>query len=192
MNTPSPLARLIHTRMQQLGIGAQALGFRLGHSNAAKATGRVDSLSESRSDSGGKTFALLAKPRKPSGDLASALMRSSRRSKPLPARSRFADELRNGFSFTSTLRSRRLRSFSRWLWRYLEAAAGPRRYSRVPFFGEAFGFIINYSPDHALRCTITGEPLQILFKAYGPGEVELCIGNRPIATTTVARLLGFD
>ena len=46
MNTPSPLARLIHTRMQQLGIGAQALEFRLGYSNAAKAAGRVYALSE--------------------------------------------------------------------------------------------------------------------------------------------------
>ena len=46
MNTPSPLARLIYTRMQQLGIGAQALGFRLGHSNAAKAAGRVYALCE--------------------------------------------------------------------------------------------------------------------------------------------------
>ena len=32
----------------------------------------------------------------------------------------------------------------------------------VIFFGEAFGFIINYSPVKALRCNLSGEPLEFL------------------------------
>ena len=36
MKTQSPLARLIQTRMHQLRLDAQMLGFRLGYQNAAK------------------------------------------------------------------------------------------------------------------------------------------------------------
>jgi hypothetical protein len=43
-----------------------------------------------------------------------------------------------------------------------------RRY--VTFFGAALGFIVNYTPDKALRCSLSGEPLEILPKAYRPGE----------------------
>ena len=57
----------------------------------------------------------------------------------------------------------------------------------VTFFGEALGFIVNYSPDKALRCSLSGEPLGILNR---PGEVGLWIGCRPISPTAAARLLG--
>ena len=40
----------------------------------------------------------------------------------------------------------------------------------VTFFGEALGFIVKYSPDKALRCSLSGEPLRILPKAYRPGK----------------------
>jgi hypothetical protein len=39
-----PLAKLIQTRMQALGLDRQALGFRLGYQNPLKAAGRVDAL----------------------------------------------------------------------------------------------------------------------------------------------------
>lgn len=60
----------------------------------------------------------------------------------------------------------------------------------VIFFGEAFGFIINYSPAKALRCNLSGEPLEFLPRAYRPGEVMLSIGGRRISPTTAAALLG--
>ena len=44
MAVPTPLAELIQTRMQALGLDRQALGFRLGYQNPLKATGRVDAL----------------------------------------------------------------------------------------------------------------------------------------------------
>jgi hypothetical protein len=62
-----------------------------------------------------------------------------------------------------------------------------RRY--VPFFGEALGFIVNYTPDQALRCDLDGQPLEVLPKAYRPGEVELSIGGRPVSPTVMGRLL---
>ena len=86
-------------------------------------------------------------------------------------------KLRNGFSFTSTLRSRRLRSFSRRLRRYLTSYSPAPTALEGPVLRRSVRIHYNYSPDHALRCTITGEPLQILPKPYRPGEIELCIGT---------------
>src|SRR3954470_25031495 len=39
-----PLAKLIQTQMEELGLDRQTLGFRLGYKNPAKAAGRVDAL----------------------------------------------------------------------------------------------------------------------------------------------------
>ena len=42
----------------------------------------------------------------------------------------------------------------------------------VPFFGTAIGFIINYTPDQAVRFDMDGEPSKVLGQAYRPGEVQ--------------------
>jgi hypothetical protein len=60
----------------------------------------------------------------------------------------------------------------------------------VRFFGEALGFVINYSPDQAVRCDIDGEPLEVLPKAYRAGEVRLSLGGRPVEPSAMARVLG--
>jgi hypothetical protein len=68
---------------------------------------------------------------------------------------------------------------------------GPEGQKGVPFFGEAKGFILNYSPDRAVRFTLNGEALEVLPKAYRPGEIELTIGSRTRSPLTAARVLGF-
>jgi hypothetical protein len=60
------------------------------------------------------------------------------------------------------------------------------------FFGEALGFIINYSPDQAVRYDLDGTPIEVLSKAYRPGEVSLSFVGRPVSPTVVARLLGWN
>ena len=50
MQTKLPLAELIECRLRQLGLTPQALGFRLGYSNPAKAGGRVYALCEGHLD----------------------------------------------------------------------------------------------------------------------------------------------
>jgi hypothetical protein len=44
MTVQLPLAQLIQTRMSELGLDRQSLGFRLGYRNPLKAAGRVDAL----------------------------------------------------------------------------------------------------------------------------------------------------
>jgi hypothetical protein len=50
----------------------------------------------------------------------------------------------------------------------------------VPYFGEALGFVTNYTPDEAVRYNLEGHPVEILEEAYRPGEIEIRIGGRPV------------
>jgi hypothetical protein len=63
-----------------------------------------------------------------------------------------------------------------------------RRY--VMFFGEALGVIINYSPDHAVRCDLEGNSLELLPKAYRVGEVHLSFGGKRVEPNVMAKILG--
>jgi len=60
----------------------------------------------------------------------------------------------------------------------------------IPFFGEVLGIILNYSPGQAVRCDLEGRPLEILPKAYRPGELRLSLGGRPVEPRVIARILG--
>jgi hypothetical protein len=46
-----------------------------------------------------------------------------------------------------------------------------RKTPEVKFFGPTTGFIVNYSPDLAIRFDIEGQPVETLASAYRPGEV---------------------
>jgi len=63
-----------------------------------------------------------------------------------------------------------------------------RRY--VTFFGQALGIIINYAPEKALRCDLDGRPLEVLEKAYRPGDVALSIAGRLVSPTVMSKVLG--
>jgi hypothetical protein len=71
----------------------------------------------------------------------------------------------------------------------LDATHGPVSYVRqvldrlpegVPAFGKPIGFVINYSPDKAVRFDSNGHPIAILAKAVRPGTAVLRLGGRPI------------
>jgi hypothetical protein len=83
---------------------------------------------------------------------------------------------------------------------YLDATQGPvsfvrqvldRLPERVPAFGKTIGFVINYSPDQAVRFDRNGQPIAILDKAVRPGTaVLLRLGGRPIPAEVLR--LAFD
>jgi hypothetical protein len=72
----------------------------------------------------------------------------------------------------------------------LDATQGPVSFVRqvldrlpegVPAFGKPMGFVINYSPDKAVRFDSNGQPIAMLDKAVRPGTaVLLRLGGRPI------------
>ena len=60
----------------------------------------------------------------------------------------------------------------------------------VPFFGPTTGFVINYTPDRAVRFGLEGNPVECLPSAYFPGDVTLTLGNRKMAADEFARIAG--
>ena len=57
----------------------------------------------------------------------------------------------------------------------------------VPFHGATMGFIVNYSPDHAVRFDLDGDPVESFECAYIPGEVELFLRGRKVPTGAFAK-----
>jgi hypothetical protein len=77
----------------------------------------------------------------------------------------------------------------RWLKIDLDLTEPPDSYARqalsvvgrrpfIPFFGATTGFVVNYTPDHALRFDLEGTPVETLARAYRPGEVTLYLKGR--------------
>jgi hypothetical protein len=70
-------------------------------------------------------------------------------------------------------------SHSRPLSYPVQALLVVRRTPLVKFFGPTTGFIVNYTPDHAVRFDLDGRPVETLTRAHRPGEVTLYLGGRP-------------
>jgi hypothetical protein len=48
------------------------------------------------------------------------------------------------------------------------------------------GFIINYSPDCAVRFDLEGNPVELFDRAHRPGEATLSIGGRAMSHAELA------
>ena len=57
-------------------------------------------------------------------------------------------------------------------------------------FGKTVGFVINYSPDQAVRFDRNGQPIEILDKAVHPATAVLCLGRRPITAEALGLVFG--
>ena len=71
-----------------------------------------------------------------------------------------------------------------------QALAVVRKTPEVKFFGPATGFIVNYSPDHAVRFDLEGRTVETLTRAYRPGEVTIILGRRSVSGESLGRVLG--
>src|ERR1700730_8113633 len=61
----------------------------------------------------------------------------------------------------------------------------------VTAFGKTAGFVINYSPDKAVRFDPNGQPIAILDKAVRPGTAVLIrLGGRPMPAETLGAAFG--
>ena len=47
----------------------------------------------------------------------------------------------------------------------------------LPGFGKPIGFVVNYSPDHAIRYDLQGNALEILPSAYRTGKASMSVGR---------------
>lgn len=71
-----------------------------------------------------------------------------------------------------------------------QALAVVRKTPFVQYFGPTTGFIVNYSPDHAVRFDLQGKLIKSLMRAYRPMEVTLSLGRRKVLAETLGCVLG--
>ncbi|QGY01579.1 hypothetical protein MMSR116_06420 [Methylobacterium mesophilicum SR1.6/6] len=228
----TPLANLIQTQMQKLGLSDEALGCSLGYTNPTKAAGRVHALCNGLPLSAKSHFALRRLPAALDIDPDIVVHAVSDTERLIALRKQAAEEQcrleqeaedaawRASFQpqaviltehtiptqitmcgLTGGAKCRRIipldltQSPVTFIQQALDAlpqqtVAGSDGGRGVLFFGEAFGLIINYAPDAALRCSLKGEPLEVLDKAYRLGEVRLSFGGGALEPSAVSRVLG--
>jgi hypothetical protein len=74
-----------------------------------------------------------------------------------------------------------------------QAHAVVKKTPNVPWHGATTGFIVNYSPDRALRFDLDGNPIEYFDRAYRlTAQFELMIGGREVPAQTFAKLLGIE
>src|SRR5580704_11143259 len=71
-----------------------------------------------------------------------------------------------------------------------QAFAAASRTPVVPFFGKTIGFILNYTPDFAVRFDLLGDPVETFDHAYSPGDVTIAIGGKEVPGVVYARITG--
>lgn len=60
----------------------------------------------------------------------------------------------------------------------------------VQFFGATTGFIVNYTPDYAVRFDLSCAPVEELDHAFRPGEVTLTLGGKTFPAQNFFKILG--
>jgi hypothetical protein len=71
-----------------------------------------------------------------------------------------------------------------------QALAVVRKTPEVKFFGPTTGYIVNYTPDNAVRFDLEGRPIETLTSAYRPYEVSVTLGRRPMSAEAFGKALG--
>ena len=212
-----PIRELVETRSKELGIGRGELARRCGFKNVDKGIRRLEAMCDGDLDSSSARMILKALPAalEVGEEVVEAVVRESSAS--IERSKREADAERDGawrasFNPHAYLIGTETRPWSitmygfsggseRWLKIPLDcshpsvtyatqAMAVVRRTPMVRFFGPTTGFIVNYTPDRAVRFDLDGKPVEVLPRAYCPGDVELQIGRRRISGDAFSRIMG--
>jgi hypothetical protein len=89
----------------------------------------------------------------------------------------------------------------RWLKIPLDVTQSPLSYAAqalgvvrktpiIQFFGRTTGFIVNYSPDHAVRFDLEDKPMEMLPRAYRPVKATVRLGRRAVSAENFGRVVG--
>jgi hypothetical protein len=72
----------------------------------------------------------------------------------------------------------------------IQALGFVRKTPVVPFFGPTMGYVVNYTPERAVRFDLDGNPSEYFRQAYSPGQVALTLGRRGRPARQIARIIG--
>ena len=204
MKSDLAIAALIRSRMTELGLSRGEFAKRLGYKNIAKGIRRIDVLRGWVISKGrGNNFWICCRSSETSADKVKRALDQTVWQPELPEKqeAEARDKIwRENFCPHAIILTERtvpspifvaaMIGVEKLLRIDLDATQGPVSFVRqvldrlpegVPAFGKPNGFVINYSPDKAVRFDSNGHPIAILDKAVRPGTaVLLRLGGRPI------------
>jgi hypothetical protein len=195
---------LVETRVKQLGIRRSELARRCGFKNVNKGIRRIEGVccGDLTSRSANLVLQMLPEALEVSRDVVNAAIRETADRIEVAERKAAAERdalWRASFKPHAYLLGTDTRPSSiiffgitggaeRWLKIPLDLSQPPLSYAVqalavvretpvVPFFGATTGFIVNYTPDHAVRFDLQGNPVGFFPRAYCPWQVTLTLGG---------------
>jgi hypothetical protein len=194
--------RLFRSRLTELGLSRGEFAKRLGYKNIAKGIRRIDAMFEGDIKGTKQFMDVLPQALETSAEIVTLALDQTVREielaeqKEAEARDKIWRE--NFCPHAIILTQRTVPSpifvaaiigVEKLLRIDLDAAQGQVSFVRqvldrlpewVPAFGKPIGFVINYSPDKAVRFDSNGQPIAMLKESVRPGTAVLRLGGRPI------------
>ena len=192
-----PLQDLIVQRCRELGLGRGELVQRCGYKNISKGIRRLEQIFTGQLEPAVTLLHGLPKALDLSPDIVQRAIDETVRQIAAEAEARYRASFEPAaYLLGASDRPSQIFIFGitggpdRWLKIPLDLSQPPESYAkqalsvvrRTPdtvFFGATTGFIVNYTPDHAVRFDLEGRPIETLARAYRPGEVTLYLSGRP-------------
>jgi hypothetical protein len=194
----SPIKTLIENRSRDLGLSRQDIVQRAGYRNLAKGCRRLDELltGDVHAARGliDRLPAALDVPAEAVHEALAETVRQQREAEDAHYRAAFKPR---GFIITehtvpTSITMAAFVGADQSLWvdfepgstsiSYLkQALRAAKQRSPIPFFGNAIGVIINYSPDEALRFDMQGIPLEMLPTAHQGETLSVSISGRVVS-----------
>ena len=213
MKSNLAIAILIRSRMIELGLSRGEFAKRLGYKNLAKGIRRIDVFCEGGIEGTKQFLDVLPQALETSAETVKRALDQTVRELELAEKqeAETRDKIwRENFcphaiilterSVPSPIFVAAIIGVEKLLQIDLDATQGPVSFVRqvldrlpegVPAFGNPIGFVINYSPDKAVRFDRNGQPIAILDKAICPGTaVLLRLGGRPITAEALTLVFG--
>jgi hypothetical protein len=204
MKSNLAIATLIQSRMTQLGLCRGEFAKRLGYKNIAKGIRRIDALCGGDIEGTKQFLELLPHALETSAETVKFALDQTVRELELAAKEKaeardkiWREKFRphaiilTEHTVPSPIFVAAMIGVEKLLRIDIDATQGPVSFVRqvldrlpevVPAFGKPIGFVINYSPDQAVRFDRNGQANEILKEAVRPGTaVLLRLNGRPIS-----------
>jgi hypothetical protein len=199
-----PLATLITERCRELGLSRSELIARCEYKNITKGLRRLDQVYAGNLDKAATLIRNLPEALDLSADIIQQAATDTVRLIAAEEDARWRASFQPAaFLLGTSKRPSQIWNYGisggaeRWLKISLDLDEPPETYAEqalsvvqrtpvVQFFGPTTGFVVNYTPDNAVRFDMEGRPVEIFAHAYRPGEVTLYLGNRELRLRILA------
>jgi hypothetical protein len=201
----SPIKTLIESRSRDLGLSRQDIVQRAGYRNLAKGCRRLDELLAGDVNAArgliDRLPTALDVPTEIIHEAIAETARQQREAEDAVYRAAFKPK---GFIITehtvpTSITMAAFVGADQSLWVDFEpgstsisflkqALRAAKQRSLIPFFGNAIGVVINYSPDDALRFDMQGIPVEILPTVHQGETLSVSIRGRVVSSKTLAAI----